>query len=36
MIEMFGVKLRQMKNEERNAYDADCLRELCNVSTHHE
>lgn len=36
MIEMFGVKLRQMKNEERNEYDADCLRELCNVSTHHE
>ena len=36
MIEMFGVKLRQMENEERNEYDADCLRELCEVSTNHE
>lgn len=36
MIEMFGVKLRQMKNEERSGYNADCLRELCNVSIHHE
>lgn len=36
MIEMFGVKLRQMKNEERSEYDASCLRELCKVSTNHE
>lgn len=36
MIEMFGVTLRQMESEERNKYDADCLRALCEVSTNHE
>lgn len=36
MIEMFGVKLRQMESEERKQYDADCLRALCEVSTNHE
>lgn len=36
MIEMFGVKLRQMESEERNKYDADCLRALCEVSTNNE
>ena len=36
MIEMFGVTLRQMESDERNKYDTDCLRALCEVSTNHE
>lgn len=36
MIEMFGVKLRQMESEERKKYDDDCLRALCEASTNCE
>lgn len=36
MIEMFGVKLRQMESGERKQYNTNCLRALCEMSTYHE